>query len=398
MRQREHDEWSKKTAPLLSVVMGLLFSFLVGGVLGAIESAPSWDSAEFWLLVLGSAGISGLSTHFIMDRLISRSFARHAELAQVANQLEFFRRANDKLGAFLFFVNGTSLESALGWFKESQSRSLNMVIARAIQEQLDRSFEPTGIVMPINAYADFSAVTDAFLEVARDVCFTCILSPKNWFLSVAKPSVSHVRLPRGLQPPAGQPDYDPNSLVGLDQLYWEKYPAHFVSFLETPGEGVQRRRVFLLDEDEWKDMLDPANKAFFDKFMGPCRRAAALDTRFVRLPSLETAASIRAPTREKQVLTAAIAQKITDQDYEVFEGQALLVYTEPAGAGSPEALEFKVGSTVKAYADFIECLFSLDQEYGVHTYDEVSLLISSPPAAPAASPPAAAGSPPAPPP
>jgi hypothetical protein len=374
--QRAHYNWRKKAAPLLSLALGISISALVGGIISTASSAPSSKTLEFWVIVVASGAVSAIFSFIIMNGITSWFLAKHAELTKVAQELEFFRRAGDKLGAFMFFVEGSNLDKALEWFHGTNSRSLNMVIAQVIQEQLDRAFEPTSISVPISTYADHSNVLTRLLSGAENVCFTCIKSPKNWFLKLDDDSVEHDSLPLALEADC---TIDVNALDGYSEERINKYPTHFIHFLHLPHPGISRRRAFLLDKEEWKDLLNKKHYAFFRKFIDPCRKI--IDTRFVQVELLQRIAQVRAIHKIRSDVAKAIEENVLQKDYDIFEGKAMLVFVPqaPEGAQHP-TLEFHVGEKVSIYARFLDIIFSnFDKQYGVYTVEEVEELINRQP-------------------
>jgi len=372
--QRAHYNWRKKAAPLLGLALGISISALVGGIISTASSAPSAKTLEFWVIVVASGAVSGFFSFIIMNGITSWFLAKHAELTKVAQELEFFRRAGDKLGAFMFFVKESNFDKTLDWFYRMNSRSLNMVIAQVIKEQLDRAFEHTSISIPINTYADHSNVLARLLPVAENVCFTCIKSPKTWFQDLDKDYVEHDVLPSALQTKvviktSGLPDYSEERI--------KKYPTHYIYFLILPRHDVVRRRVFLLKKPDWDDLLNKEHYAFFRKFVDPCKDI--VETLFVDIEKFKNIITMRASNPIRAQILKAIEENVLQKDYDIFEQKAMLVFDpKPTGAPDHPTLEFHVGEKVNIYARFLDIVFSLGKkrkEYGVYTVEEVEELI-----------------------
>ena len=373
-----HYEWTRKWSLISSSLLGLGLSVLVGVVL---LSAGSVAPPAAVLLAFSSALLSTALTYAGMLVLADRAHGRRAAVAIRLDELVLLKRAGTTLGSLLFFIARTRFETALGWLADDRFRDARFVIAAAIEQQLDRSFDnddDDGFWMPISAYADHSVIVAELLRCANNVCFTCIKSPKSWFLDLDRDRIEHQELPLKYRSD-GSLAFAPEILKqqGCSAERAEKYPTHFVRFLDKPAGESIRRRAFLLDDSgdnsEWKKLLEPAHYEFFRKFIGPCKEAL-IETRFVNLTILEKRLSAAAENIAK-VFHAARESNITRQDYDIFEGTALLVF-EDSASGTRDAgptLEFKVGDRVKKYHDFVTLIFSgsLGQEHGVFTPEEI---------------------------
>jgi len=384
--QRVHLNWRRQAAPWLSLAIGIAFSALVGGVVGCISAAPSAKEVAFWVIVFSSGAVSGLVSFVVMNEITTRFLSKYAALTKTAQELEFFRRAGDKLGAFMFFVEGSNLDRALGWMSGTNSRSLNMVMAQVIQEQLDRAFQPTRVIIPIGSFSDHSNILARLLPNAENVCFTCIKSPRNWFIELDNDGVVHEDLPATLPQTR---DINVTMLTPYSQERVRKYPSHYIRFLQSGHCSLQRRRVFLLNRGEWDNLVAPNNSEFFEKFMMPCERTGFVETRFVCVDRMEYMVGVRGDTNIRTRVQLAVKENVLASDYDIFEGRAMLVYipAPPADANAKKeqpVLEFHVGGKVSVYADLVDLVFKeLTDEYGIFTPEQVRAMISGKVAGPA---------------
>lgn len=386
---QKHVEWTRRGA--------LIASFLVGlGVCGLqllhpLAQTPA--SVETSIGTVGraalaraSAGLLGLLSVAVSYALLSLAhlyvLKLRVDTGRLLDQLKLFDRLGDAVGGLLFFVASSNFDKTLSWFGRPYPPTTKTLIAKVICEQLNRSFSEEFIRLRVSTYAECSNILSHLMAGAEDVCFTCIKSPKSWFTELDQDRYVHDALPAHITRSADGSLFDRDALIeaGLSEGRVDKYPLHYVKFLEKPSRAT-RRRAFLLNTTEWEELVKPENREFFHKFMRPCKDI--VDTRFVQIETFQKVASdardeIRIPAER------AIRSNVLRQDYEVFDRNALLVYysaaqpdapapAPPAEARGDQYLEFQVGPRAEEYTAFLDLVYSDETgpEYGIYTEDQL---------------------------
>ncbi|HUU41669.1 MAG TPA: hypothetical protein VMW42_12065, partial [Desulfatiglandales bacterium] len=322
----------------------------------------------------------GVVTSILTGFLVSQHLRSRTEIAIRMDELTLFQRVGTTLGSLLFFISPSKFEKTLNWLsREHQTRNIKFIIAKAIHQQLERSFDDEVIRMHIRSYADHSSVAADLLTIITDVCFTIIKSPRNWFIDLDSKSVEHDKLGSSFEDALKKFDSQKLMALGYSEENVLLYPTHFIRFLDKPSDESIRRRVFLLDKKEWEDLLNPNYSDFYHKFMAPCK-LAKIETRFVNLEELEGTINTVEESISRPLLKAKQAN-ITQQDYDVFEKGALMVYIDPTSQPSKDSysnnygpiLEFSIGPKVKKYSGFLDIIFSgrLNKRHGVYTPEEI---------------------------
>lgn len=378
---RLHYEWMKSGSKTAALCVGILTSIIIGIIIIPFDSSQNLSQTVRDIILAVMVGVlCGIITSIIMCVVTSWVYNKRAQVAINLDEFISLRRVSETLGSLLFFISPSNFEKTLLWLtKEYHTRSVKFLIAKVIHQQLDRSFGDEKIQLHVGSYAEHSRVVADLLTVAQDVCFTCIKSPRNWFIDLDKHNIEHEELPIILKETIeNKINYSNLTKGGYSQENAQLYPVHFIRFLDRPSHSALRRRVFLLRSGEWNDLKTKDNLDFNQKFMLPCI-AAGVETVFVNVDQL--CANIRSTTDDlSRPILEAIDNNITEQDYDIFEKAALMVYTT-AKSESGEAdlddrthiLEFNIGPKVKKYSDFLDIIFSgrLKKRHGVYTCDEV---------------------------
>ncbi len=293
------------------------------------------------------------------------------------------------MASFLFWIKASNLERVLGWFRRRLNHDVKILIAKVIHQQLDRAFASDEIVMHVPCYAEYSAVLAELLQGVSNVCFTCIYSPKRWFEELDEDRYTHDTLPEWIAKELGAGYFDAQAVedAGIAPSRVPLFPSHYIEFLKGGGGNSQRRRVFLLNDAEWEETTTASHRAFYKKFIGPCK-VAKIETRFVKTKVLEATIQ-NAPDRISKHVLPALRDGILSQDYAVFEKQAVMSYVEPPlGVGgavaaaedaddengaasvarmSSPVLRFWIGYEARRYVRFLDVVFSdsVGEQYGV---------------------------------
>ena len=350
---RLHLNYVRKWAALMSVAIGVCFSILVKILTGPFTLKSILLSFFCGLLsgVISFQASIGFSSFILFKR---------KEVAKALDEMNLLYRLGDTLGSFLFFVKSSNFEETLKWFNYDHSIDVKNIIAKVIFKQLNRSFEPKVIKLYINSYGEHSKIISEIMDDAKDICFTCIKAPNNWFKALDQDNIEHDTLPDGIR--LANPFFNRNNLLtlGYQESRVDQFPTHYIKFLNNNNDGI-RKRVFLLNKDEWKDLINPTYYDCYRKFMIPCQDK--IDTLFVNVEELEEKAK-SAEQRISQIVRDAIDSNITTEDYDIFEKDALMVYKNISD--SVHLLEFRVGGRTKEYTNFIEFLFNTkSRKYGI---------------------------------
>jgi len=377
--------WNRWGQLIVSALAGIAFGIIVGLLPPLREgNIKSHDV----IMTVATSVLSGAILYCFMWFLGLLIFGKRVQIAEQLRDFHIVRRLEDQFGAFLFFVKSSNFERTLGWFCKEYPVEVKLLIARVIHQQLNRSFGGNVVRMYVHSYSDHSSVVADLLQVARNVCFTCIKSPKDWLLELDKnPSVEHIPLPSYLDPsPDFHSSYDDLVKKGYSSKNASLYPTHYVRFLERPDGGVVRRRAFLLEEPQWKNLVDPQYELFYRKFMDPIHKAGLAEaTLFVRLAELQQRAISASPDK-RDVIVEALNANITSLDYDLFERSAVLAFHDKVSAAKHPiqttkmlpSLEFRVGPEVEKYSKFLDFLFeNADPTFGVYSPAEVEEIIES---------------------
>ena len=359
------------------IIVTIFITFAVGIAVNILYGFLSDDSSNTkYILAIGSAAAAAGICIYINEVLLIRMINTLNEVNRFGKELQFPARIETTLSTLLFWVKHGKFEKTLSWFGFIPLISVKILLAKIIHLQLQQSFDEEIIRIHIGNYADHSKVLKNLLDGISNTCFTCIKSPRNWFKELDARNVQHKLLPPIF---LDKVEYDPQQITEISKVNRDKYPSHYIHFLEKASQDVTRRRVFLLDKTQWEDLTKPENEEFYKKFMQPCK-IAQVETRFVNLDILkEKFTNIQDPEREK--IAKAMESNIAHQDYDIFEKSAVIVFkdteditgAESARYGNGPYLEFFIGAKVNIYRDLLDILFSelLDKDYGVYTSDEI---------------------------
>ncbi|MGA2916600.1 MAG: hypothetical protein ABSE89_11300 [Sedimentisphaerales bacterium] len=329
-----------------------------------------------WIFPIASVCITCGACVFLREVYLGFVLSQRNKVYRYAEELRFSNRLEATLGGFLQYVKHGNFEKTLGWFGETRSESMRILMGKVIYSQLQQSFGADIIRIHIANYADHSQILAHLLVGVSDVCFTCIKSPRNWFKILDGRKVEHKPLPELKKLPPG---YNTQQLEkdGISKNNVLLYPSHYVDFLRNLT-GCTRRRAFILEDKEWKDLIADDAVDFYKKFIGPCQ-IAGIDTRLVNVDKLRDMAR-NCPNPERGKLLKAISANITKLDYDVFEKSAAMVYKESADItaeerdlfGDGSVLEFFIGPRVITYVDFLDVIFSekVDDTFGVYTVEK----------------------------
>ena len=355
---------------LITLSVGIAVNFLYG----MLSSDPSKAQRGFILAIGSAAGAAGISM-FVADFSLIKMIGKCNEANRFGTELQFPMRVESTLGPLLFYVKNGNFEKTLSWFGDIQSLSIKILLSKIIYFQLQQSFGEEVIRIHVGNYADHSNVLKDLLTGISNACFTCITSPRRWFKDLDGRNVQHEMLPESF----GEVEYKADQLHGISAINKEKFPSHYVRFLEKSSDTAERRRAFFLDQTEWVELTDEVNLEFYKKFMGPCK-TVGIKTRFVNLVELE-AAYATLPNPERTRVAKAIQGNITQRDYDIFDKAAVMVFKdigaitdeESSLYGSGPYLEFSLGRRVAEYTDFLDEVFSgkLDSSFGVYTPEEI---------------------------
>jgi len=344
-------------------------------IAGFVEMMLANFSHLTWENNILSISLSALFIYFIVYYLLflieNILILFKAKICSKSLDWSWQERIEHTLGSFLFFTNYGNFEKKLKWFNSFQSSGMKFVLGNVILEQLNRAFKGENVIQITNIkYADHSSILSKLLNSGvKNICFTCIKSPKNWFLELDKEIIKHEELiesniiPELDENKLKTPDVNGNRLTDNN---WNKYPLHYIQFLNHDSRDSKRRRIFILSDDEWSSLVDKDNIDYFNKFIYPCFKKQ-IDTRFVKLSDLNKYIE-KNETEIVEPLYEAIKQNVTFQDYDVFENSAVLIYDE-----HNKRLEFKIGSSVSVYSGFMEKIFSGDLKHpdGVYNVSEI---------------------------
>ena len=377
--QETLNKWLRASSIIVSIFIGLSVGIITNSISHILPNTLLFlTSLKISIaFALFSAGI----TYWIFWCLSKSIINKRIDVAIELRRLGLFERFGDAIGGFLFFVQSSNFEKTLDWFREASTWRIKCLIAKVIHQQLNRSFQKEAVIINIPTYAEYSNILKDLLKDVEDVYFTCIKSPKNWFEALDDISYEHETLPKKYRPNKDY-RYNSNNLSISDERK-DKYPVHYIRFLEKPSDQAKRRRVFLLNNKEWNSLIETNNYDYYKKFVGPCIKAN-IATLFVNIKEfskkiVHSEDNIRIP------MTNAIEHNITKSDYTVFENYAVMVYKESryrknGKFNSSPNLHFKIEPHGSSYAEFLNILFdsenNIDCNYGVLNPQQVEQIIN----------------------
>ena len=395
-------KWNMMYSLLISAFVGLAIAFLFKPCMEKwLASCP--QGAENPKAQWGVAALACALSWFVIHYGCNWWYCRtRIEAGRHFSELCLYERLGRKIGPLTFFLGNTNFDLVLDHFGRDGPAGSKLLLRQVVQEQLNRAYAGNAVQIPVPNYAEFSSVLANLLDYAEDVCFTCIWAPKEWFMQLNSDAIVHRDLPKDFCPRDWKNGHDPRNQMqglGIAESRAGKYPAHYLEFLVRRRSSSVRRRVFLLNEQQWESLISAQNLPFLDVFMGPCEKAS-VTTQFVDLKKLrEQHAYLKHPHRER--VESALERNIARRDYTVFADKAfpplnaVMVYRDgcegegarPCEAGGAAvmprrkmaALEFQTGDQANLYSDFLDTLFSagLCAEHGVFSVSEVRNLINA---------------------
>ncbi len=357
---------------LITLSVGIAVNYFYG--LLTIGTSPTQGHRALLLAIGSAAGAAGICM-FVGEFLLVWTIGKCNEVNRFGTELQFPQRVENTLGSLLFYIKNGNFEKTLSWFGDIKLISVKALLSKVVFLQLQQSFGEEVIRIHVGNYADHSNVLKQLLTGISDACLTCIKSPRRWFKDLDDRHVQHEILPSFFD----NVEYNVDQLYGISTTNKNKYPSHYVRFLEKSPDTATRRRAFFLGDVEWTELTDPTNSEFYRKFMEPCK-VAKIETRFVNLKELETTYRTL-PSQERIKVAKAIQNNITTQDFDIFEKKAIMLFRdtkeitdeESCLYGSGPYLEFSIRKNVAIYSDFLDEIFSgkLDSSFGVYKPEEI---------------------------
>lgn len=291
-------------------------------------------------------------------------------LSEVNNLKEEQTSRLDKMiKSHALFTEGNEFEDILKWLEDRNHKDVKWIIAKVISKKLDSVFRSDEkITITEQNYPDHSELFAELVDLATNICLTCIYSPVEWFKQLEK--VKQESLKFDLSPQVKQ-KFTNQELELVSENGELKYPEHFTKFLEKPPGSI-RRRVFLLSEtplegqetSEWSKLIDKIFAPHFKKFVIPCK-LKSIETRFVNITELHGASqSIR--SEDRKIIEKAQSSNIFAADYDIFNGRAVMSFSL-----QDHELTFKV-KDVSIYKMFLDLIFRLETGKGVYNVDQMA--------------------------
>jgi hypothetical protein len=319
------------------------------------------------------AGALGLLVAAISARILDRQHKETIEqaISRVDGKLDHLEAAQSSrmdriLRSHALFTTHSRFESILRWLEDENHRDVKWIIAKVISKKLDNAFTfADKIEIHHQGYSDLSNLFTRLIDEAKDVCVTCVFSPFTWFDHLKGPEVAHEPLPGDILI-AIRPAFTDSEYASLLRDGRFEYPSHYIRFLRNTQHAT-RRRVFLLNDDEWSLLVHRSNAGYFKKFILPCEMSVrTVETRFVK--SQELANRTDLTQEDKLVIKAAVSRNLFFTDYNIFNHQAVMTYDLVQ-----KVLTFKLEG-VRDYEACLDLIFRLPAQdgKGIYTVGQVA--------------------------
>ncbi len=296
MKFKKIIESLKNLIILKDYTLNILFGFFSSWIIYFLST--KWkDSLEPWehitLAFSIGATISTFLSYPIINNYLQTKSCYPIGLLEKKIKIPLDERLKGMISASALFTRNRGFDRWLANLGNPfyDQNEIPTIVAKAISKSLDSNFEKDKIKISHQKFVDHTRFFQLCLEKANYIKSTIVDSPNKWMHSLIRGESTFIPIDqnkvdtaeynklvsdfsslhgnngfvqdqkdiRQLIPPNKQ-DISPNELL----LY---YPEHYADFA-TMEEPENRKRLFLLNNSNWQEMLD--NKIYIRYLMLPC--------------------------------------------------------------------------------------------------------------------------------